>query len=60
MGEKQPTQAEKFRKAARDLDCEDSEQAFDAKLRSIAKQKPKDEPAGKGRRRVQVPKDREH
>lgn len=43
-GEKHLTQAQKFGQAARELDCNDSEEAFDAKLRAIAKQKPKEEP----------------
>lgn len=44
IGEKHLTQAQKFEQAARKLDCDDSEEAFDAKPRAIAKPKPKDEP----------------
>ncbi|MBZ9909448.1 MULTISPECIES: hypothetical protein [Mesorhizobium] len=41
--EKHLTQSQKFEQAARELGCDDSEEVFDAKLRAIAKQKPKDE-----------------
>ncbi len=51
MDKKELTQGEKFRQAARDLDCEESEDDFDAKLRKIAKQKPKDPPDKKGGKR---------
>ena len=44
VGKKQLTQDGKFRQAARNLGCEESEEAFDAKLRTIVKQKPKDPP----------------
>lgn len=47
MDEKPLTQAEKFRQAARNLGCEESEESFDAKLRTIAKQKLKDPPDDK-------------
>ncbi|PBC19682.1 MULTISPECIES: hypothetical protein [unclassified Mesorhizobium] len=43
IGEKHLTQAQKFEQAARELGCDDSEEAFDAKLRRIAKHKPKDD-----------------
>ncbi|TIL87289.1 MAG: hypothetical protein E5Y73_25510 [Mesorhizobium sp.] len=42
-GEKHLTQAQKFEQAARELGCDDTEEAFDAKLRTIAKHKPKDD-----------------
>jgi hypothetical protein len=41
MADKQ-TQAAKFKQAARDLGCDESEEAFDEKLRVIARQKPKE------------------
>jgi hypothetical protein len=44
------SQVDKFKDAARELGCNESEEAFDAKLRVIAKQKPKEPPVtGKGR-----------
>ena len=46
MDKKELTQAEKFQQAARDLGCDESEDAFNAKLRAVAKQKPQ-EPARK-------------
>src|SRR3546814_16657504 len=49
MGEKPLTQAEKFRQVARGLGCEGSEEAFDAKLRTISKQKPKELPEKRAR-----------
>lgn len=36
------TQSDKFKQTARELGCDPSEEAFDAKLRTIAKQKPKE------------------
>jgi hypothetical protein len=47
--EKEKSQVEKFREAARELETDDSEEAFDAKLKKIAKAPPsKDKPdAGK-------------
>ena len=56
MGEKPLAQAEKFRQAARELGCEESEEAFDAKLRTIAKQKPKDPPEEKRGKNNPAPK----
>lgn len=42
------SQSDKFRQTARELGCDESEEAFDAKLRTIAKQKPKEaEPKAK-------------
>lgn len=46
MSQKAKPQAEKFKEAARELGCDESEKAFDDKLRVIAKQKPR-EPAPK-------------
>ena len=39
---KADAQSEKFKDAARELGCDESEAAFDDKLRVIAKQKPKE------------------
>ncbi len=36
------TQHERFKEAARQLGCDDDEEAFDGKLKGIARQKPKD------------------
>jgi hypothetical protein len=44
------TQAAKFKEAARELGCDESEEAFDEKLRVIARQKPK-EPSGPRKRK---------
>jgi hypothetical protein len=38
------SQSERFKEAARALGCDEDEAAFDAKLKVLAKQKPKDEP----------------
>lgn len=37
-------QIERFKEAARALGCDEDEAAFDEKLKSIARQKPRDEP----------------
>ena len=34
---KEPTQLDKFKKTARDLDCDESEEAFAEKLKRVAK-----------------------
>jgi hypothetical protein len=47
-------QVEKFKKAARELEADNSEKHFDEKLCKIAKQKPTDRPKSKGS------KDRSH
>ena len=39
--EAQATQSERFIKAARELGCDESEEAFDAALRKVAKHRPK-------------------
>jgi len=36
-------QADRFKEAARELGCDDSENAFDEALRKVARHKPKDE-----------------
>lgn len=38
--EKEKTQVDKFREAAKELDCDESEEAFDANLKRIAKSPP--------------------
>lgn len=54
QGKSKTTQLDKFREAARELETDDSEEAFDAKLKKIAKphppkegSKPKDKKAAK-------------
>ena len=47
---KKPRQVEAFRKAARELGCDDSEDRFQAALRTIAKHKPKDDKKAPKRR----------
>lgn len=43
------SQVEKFREAAREIETDDSEESFDAKLKKIAKAPPpKDEKSDKG------------
>lgn len=42
-------QVTKFVQAARKLECDESEEAFDKKLRQIAKQKPPEKPKKKRR-----------
>jgi hypothetical protein len=46
------SQTAKFKKAARDLGCDEDGAAFDERLKKIAKAKPseKDRPHGKGNR----------
>ena len=41
---KTPTQIEKFKQVARELECDESERSFDEKLKRIAK--PQDAPIG--------------
>lgn len=38
------TQAEKFKKAARDLECDEDEGRWDERLKRIAQQKPVEKP----------------
>lgn len=38
------SQSERFKKAARDLDCDEDETAWDERLKRVAKQKPVDKP----------------
>ena len=40
-------QAKRFRKAARELECEDSEDRFKAALRTVGKAKPAEQRKGK-------------
>lgn len=44
---KEQTQSDRFREAARALECDDDEARFDAKLKKVAKAKPKNEGEGK-------------
>ncbi|MGS4886362.1 hypothetical protein [Roseibium sp. MB-4] len=37
---KEKSQIDKFKEAAKELECDESEEAFDAKLKSIAKSQP--------------------
>jgi len=37
MPQKTPTQADRFKEAARELECDDDEARFDAKLKKVAK-----------------------
>ena len=41
--ENKSNQIDRFKEAARQLECDDDEAKFDAKLKKIAKAKPKDE-----------------
>lgn len=41
MAETEKPQVEKFKEAARDLECDDNDQTFQKRLAFIAKQKPK-------------------
>jgi len=43
-------QKQKFTEKARELGCDESEAAFDERLRKIAKAKPTDEPKPKARK----------
>lgn len=49
---KEPTrdQYERFKEAARELGCDDSEEAFDEALKKVARHKPKDEKGDKPKR----------
>lgn len=40
------SQAEKFKQAARELECDEDEARWDERLKKIAKQKPADAPKG--------------
>jgi hypothetical protein len=40
MANKPKTQVEKFRKVARELECNESEQSFDAALKAVGKHAP--------------------
>ena len=41
------TQLDKFKQAARELECDESETHWDERLKKVVKHKPKDEPTGK-------------
>lgn len=40
------SQLDKFKQAARELECDEDEKAFERKLRQIAKEKPVDKSSG--------------
>lgn len=40
----QPSQSDKFKKAARDLECDDDEQRFKDRLKKLVKHKPVEKP----------------
>lgn len=40
MPDKEPSQLDKFKTAARDLECDEDEARWDATLKKVAKQKP--------------------
>jgi hypothetical protein len=42
---KAESQSDKFKKAARDLDCDADEKRWDAKLKNVVKHKPVEKPA---------------
>lgn len=50
-----PEQSKRFEQAARELGCDESEEAFDAKLRQVAKHKPKPPNQGKSETREKKP-----
>lgn len=46
--ERTPTQLDKFKQAARDLETDDDEKRFDERLGKIARQKPAEPPKKQG------------
>jgi hypothetical protein len=44
MTEKTETQSEKFKRVAKELECDDDEQRFEERLKKIVKQKPSEKP----------------
>jgi hypothetical protein len=44
VSEKHPTQSDKFKEAARALECDEDEARWDERLRKVAKQKPVEKP----------------
>lgn len=42
--EKKETQSEKFKRVAKELECDDDEKRFEERLKKIVKQKPADKP----------------
>ena len=44
-------QVDKFKQTARELECDDSEERFDAALKTIGKQKPKEPASSKTERK---------
>ena len=57
MADRPKDQSEKFKEAARELGCDDSEEAFDEALKKVARHKPMDEKATPAKKR-KVQKDR--
>ena len=47
MPEKEKSQHDKFREAARQLETDDDEERFEDRLKKLVKQKPDTKPAGK-------------
>lgn len=46
LNAKVESQIDKFREAARELECDESEEAFNEKLKSITREKPADKSEG--------------
>jgi hypothetical protein len=44
--EKAPSQLDKFKQTARELECDESEEVFEQKLKKVAKEKPDDKSSG--------------
>jgi hypothetical protein len=44
MAKSKPSQIQKFREAARELGCDESDERFQEALRAVAKQKPESNP----------------
>lgn len=42
MKDREPNQLDKFKEAARDLECDDDEARFDERVKKLVKQKPVD------------------
>ena len=43
MAENRPSQSDKFKEAARQLECDEDEAGWDERLRKVARQKPEPE-----------------
>lgn len=42
--DKKPSQLDKFKQAARDLECDDDEKRFDERMKKLVKHKPVEKP----------------